>query len=109
MKNSLVKIKKQGSVLVNTKMSYINARSLHMVAISIDMKTKNAEISGIMDGNYIVLDYRPISDPMHLHRTKTGETIISFPQYKNWFIFCCDLSRYTLRVCLMNKDFTNEK
>ncbi len=104
--NDSIKIKviKQGGIIVNH--GRIVAIDDNFVALEIDLKSKRGEITGSSQGKNdlpcIILEASP--DSIHLKRGKEEEwTLIEFSDFKGYYIWCGNICRYTLRVCLIKK------
>jgi uncharacterized protein (DUF736 family) len=85
----LVRVVGQGSVEVNE--AWVVASGDGHVLIGVDLKTKRFRVAGY-NGSTIFLD--------------TGEddnefTIIEFPQWHAWNVFCSEADRYSLSVALV--------
>jgi hypothetical protein len=95
---------KQGAPIVNDGFVYREGKGI--VAIHIDLCSKYCIIDATgecdsISSIYVGTDKRSIK----LDESKNGEmTEISFPDYKGWDIWSATLARYTLRVCLINKE-----
>jgi len=75
------------------------------VAIGVDMKDKRCEVTG------------HVSDPdrgpgicIEIGEEEQGKskgifkpTIVYFPEYKDYTVWCADVSKYTVAVCLIRK------
>lgn len=102
-----IKILKQGGIIINH--GRIVSISNNFVALEIDLKSKHGEIEGEGSTQYkdnspcIILGASPES--IHLKKGKETEwTLISFPNFKGYYLWCSNVCRYTLRVCLIKKD-----
>ena len=115
-------IKRQGAVRVNhawchkldapIDLSIIEAPPKPSIAVvEVDLHSKYAELMTYSNGT--ILGDRQINGPafvldagantMHLSQQHEGWTEIVLPEFINWDVFCCDLSRYTLKVCLTSQ------
>lgn len=105
-KSVKIKIQRQGAPIVNH--ASIRKSYKKLVAIEVDLQSKYCivdgytgdEKTGLMSVS-IGTDDRSIK--LHPRKKAYVTTEISFPEYKDWHIFCSDLSRYTLRICLIKK------
>lgn len=103
-----IRIKKsmQGAPVVNN--GYVEQIGENVVAISIDLRSKYCDvISSFSSSNGscgVLLAANERS--LYLHKTKERDsfTQIEFPDFKNWSVFAWYLGRYTLNVCLVNKN-----
>jgi len=100
-----VRVVHQGAVRVNV--AHRHASGPRCVAVYVDLHSKYAEIGCLMSGDDcapgVVLDAN--AETLHLARghKRTEGTEISFPEYRGWQVFCADLARYTLAVCLVKE------
>lgn len=86
-----------GEITVNN--GYIEVESEDITAITFDLGTKNAEISATSSG-----DNEPPQIFISSNESKVGKsTLISLPEYYEWEIFCGEIARYTMRICLIKK------
>ena len=98
-----ITIETQGEVLVNQ--GYVEAEGENVVALTIDLRTKRAEMMGSIwtssdDLAGVMLSAGP--DTLHSDESKKGiPTEILFPDYPGYHVHCADVARYTLRVCLV--------
>ena len=96
----LVRVIHQGSVVVNN--AFIINQSENVIALIVDLASKWAHIDSYFSGP----DVRGISlgasgNTSYPHKTKFGTTEITFPKFKGYDIFCANISKYTLSVCLL--------
>lgn len=107
-KDVIFRVAQQGAPICNG--AVICAEGKDVVAISIDMKSKYCNVDAIIDSYQIAIG----ADEHSLHLKegidiKTPEkylealTIVEFPRFKGWEIFCAHIARYTLRVCLIRE------
>jgi len=109
MKEIKIKIGRQGAPIVNK--GWIVAKSKNIVVAEIDMKSKYCKIGGYYtdygDGReYDSLFIEATDDALYLSKKceEFDETKISFPKYEGWEIYCANIARYTLRVCLVRRE-----
>ena len=93
---------RQGGVICNE--GWIVAPGVTVVAITVDLKTKRAEISGLSsdsDGTPGV--YLSVGEgTLHYDAAKRDDlTEITFPEFRGWHVHAAHASRYTLAVCLV--------
>ncbi len=71
---------------------------------SIDLKSKYCEVDFISsdeEGNCrLHISANDMSVNLNSSVGRNEPTSIEFPDFKGWSLFACNLSRYTLRVCL---------
>lgn len=89
---------KKGSITING--GWVVSESDTLVALEFDLKAKYAEIHGI--SNKKVLHLGASKETLHAHKTSKW-TEVSFPKYKDFDIYLSEITRYTLRVCLINQ------
>lgn len=97
-------IVQQGGPIANH--AFFRAEGGNVVAIGIDMGSKNCETSSsgagmiIPDAPFIVIE-----SGENGNRLKEGlekqDTIIEFPKYAGWTVWSAECSRYTVAVCLV--------
>lgn len=92
-------VEKEGPVRVNA--AWVLAKGPSVVALSIDLHTKYAEVGGL-SGDRILLSVTERT--LHLDETKPKDdfTVIAFPAFPGYTVHCADLGRYTLSVCLVH-------
>jgi hypothetical protein len=108
-----LKVVRQGAVVVNSACARIVVPSTGFVAmavVEVDLTSKYALLDTYGNGFSCGDDSAPTpsfilsagSDTLHLSRDhEKGEiTEITLPDFPCWDVFCCSLSRYTLRICL---------
>ena len=98
-----IEILDQGCVKVND--GYVVKKCENIVAISVDLDTKYAEILMSSNHNNIELYLCATDTTLNLleDKDKDSSTAISFPHYKGWKLFAADIHRYTLAVCLIKE------
>lgn len=81
------------------------ARYSTLAAVEVSLKTKHCEIALFWEddkGPALALDcpeqYLPARRP---RRKPKGLTLVSFPEFAGWAIFCAECCRYTLRICFV--------
>ena len=96
-----------GTIRVSENDSRLLKSGGGFAAITIDLDSKYACCSGYStsdnNGPTIFLD----SDENTLHTNKVSEgqietTLLTFPEYKGWNVFNCDVSRYTVLLTLID-------
>lgn len=93
-----ITIIQQGAPRVNV--AWIKASSETVAAIFVDLHSKRCDIDDL-DGQIRIRAIPEIS--LHLDDAKpvNSETVIAFPEFAGWEVFLAEISRYTLRVCLV--------
>lgn len=104
MNNEIIKhkINTQGAPLINT--AFVFKKHSNVLLINLDMRSKYCEILATGENESvpeIMIDSHKKS--LYLHKKKKGMTSISFPTLKGWDIFCCETSKYTVRICFHKK------
>ena len=98
-----IKIIYQGKPIVDTDSVHIKAESNGIIAVEVDMKSKYCAVSGHATDNendpVVMITYTDRS--LFLDDIKVGSTDISIVGYKGWAIFTSEITRYTLRICLI--------
>lgn len=107
-KSVKIKIERQGAPMVNTKNAIVQAMGKGIVAIYVDLRSKYCEVdclSTSRNDKYEAILIGATADSTNLKRNVHRDecTKIYLPEYKGWRIFCCALTRYTLRICLVKK------
>ena len=80
-----------------------------LMAIMLDMKTKRGSIfagsSNIGEGDSIpTISIFTEDDSLYFDEERKDEpTIISFPEYAGWQIFCESYSKHTINLCLIKE------
>lgn len=100
-------IRQQGAVIVNGACVMRECEAAGIACISVDLRSKRAQISGVcgdLEGTPELM-LSATAETLHLDETKDreSETLIGFNDFKGWRVFACDLSRYTLSVCLVRE------
>lgn len=102
MKPVRIKIIAQGAPLVNDAFEYRSGPGI--AAIIVDLKSKRCAVTGISGGDYGPEIYIDALEGESLHLgDEPGSTMISFPRYRGWEVFCADISKCTLSVCLIEE------
>lgn len=97
------RIIEQGAVFVND--GYVHHQADGIVAICFDLQSKRAEYGGTTGGEntpIIMLDaneYTTKIDEAKKHET----TFLELPEYSGWEVFLGSVSRYTLRLVLIDE------
>lgn len=103
----LVRVVIQGAPIVND--GYIHARGDSVVAIYIDMRSKRCRVGatgGGDDGPKIEIEADGDGASLHLDESQPRDAVtwIALPEFIGWQVFCAELSRYTLAVCLVKEN-----
>jgi hypothetical protein len=92
----------QGAVIVNSVR--VKAIGPDIVALSCDLKTKNADIGAHSESDGfpgVLLDG---ANAVHIDESRKGTlTEIRFTDFPGWEMHSASVGRYTLRVCLVSK------
>lgn len=106
-----ININHQGAPIVNC--GFIKEASKNIVALEIDLKSKYCEVQSVSGGEgepcsiFIVATRQSVS--LNKNHKKYDPTEIEFTDFIGWDIFTCNLTRYTLKVCLIKNKPTNEE
>lgn len=100
-----IEITQQGAPAVN--FGWVHKLGKGIVAIGIDLQSKYCNLmactNGDSDGPGVIL----VADKntLYLKRGKSVEelTWIQFPEYQGWNIWCAQIGRYTLSICLIKE------
>lgn len=96
-----VKIDNQGYPVLVEPCGFVMEEGEKVAAIFVEFNSKNCEvlaIGGDSDGYPNIC----LGGGIYGDETQKGEiTAISFPSFKDWNIWCCEFSRYTLHVCFV--------
>lgn len=94
----------QGAAIIND--GFVIAEGENIVAFEIDLKSKHAFVSGqgANCNNFPCLYIGAYEDTLHINKDVNLNmwTEISFPEYQGWTVWCADLAKYTLTICLVN-------
>lgn len=71
----------------------------NIAAIQIDLKTKGCSVACECVGEDMIPEIWIM--PNRHDVSEDCITQVAFPDYKGWKVFCSDLSRYTLQICLV--------
>lgn len=99
-----IKVAVQGGPVLNDGM--VMAVGPNVVAIEVDMKSKRCEVAAHTE-TWTHVPELWISGDNALHLKKGCErelTAVTFPEYRGWQVFLAEISRYTLRVCLVRRE-----
>ena len=102
-------VKNQGAAIINH--GWIQALSETVVAIGIDMRSKRCIIGATgSDGEVPLIMIDTNSESLHLKLGKEGElTEVAFPDFKGWSVWSADIARYTVAICLIKREASNDK
>lgn len=81
--------------------AWIKARGESVAAIFVDLHSKRCDVDDC-DGQIRIRAIPDIS--LHLDESKPidAETIIELPEFSGWEVFLAEISKYTLRICLVD-------
>lgn len=95
MRETTIQIQ-EGEIRVNGDKGIVYGGNDLVVAIDIDLHTKYATFAGETSTEALLGSDENTIDKSGLD----GFTIISFPEFPDYEIFCAEVCRYTFRVCL---------
>ncbi len=100
----MLKITYQGAPIVNPGVTYLKKYS-DVVVLEVDLKSKWCDIlaHSVSENNCPVIIVYANERSINLNKEvdRRMSTNIEFPEYKGWSIFLAEITRYTLRVCLI--------
>lgn len=108
--NDVIEILEQGCILVNDADTVISTDAV--CAIEIDLTSKHVDLwnhfsqSGGKDDGLIGIRLGKTMHTMHHDPDTESPTEISFPKHNQkdgWEVFAIDGSKYTVKVCLVNR------
>lgn len=100
-----IRIDQQGAPMLNGHTA-IHRSGKGIVALDIGMRSKHCIVGGTIGGDNdppgVIIE--AIEESLHLNESvpRDAMTVVSFPDYPNWRIWCAECSRYTLAVCLVD-------
>ncbi len=98
-----IEICHQGAPRVNVGGVRIVSKSKDSVLLSVDMHSKHCETAGWYssdDGQPVIVIGRT-AHSLNLNQSASVDTDVLFSEYKGWDIFLAEITKYTLRVCLV--------
>ena len=100
-------IQDQGAAIINH--GWIQSLGETVVAIGVDMRSKRCIIGASgSDGEVPLIVIDTNSESLHLKKGNEGElTVVTFPDFKGWSVWCADIARYTVAVCLIKREASN--
>lgn len=102
-------IQKQGGPVLNG--GSLVAAGKDVAAVTIDMKSKRCEVAGESltdDGIPVIWIDGAIA--LHLKEGLESEhTEVAFPDFKGWEIFSAHVCRYTLRICFVRYEASDDE
>jgi len=102
MNKEIVRVLDQGAPVVNCHgVSEIIKENI--VLLEIDMRSKNCEVKAYANGPSVFIGSTEYSVDLNENGDPDEWTWVDFPKYNGWEIFLSDISRYTLRMCLINR------
>ena len=102
MKLSLAKVTYQGAVRVNHAAIYKQTSDTALILVDLHSKYCVIDATGSDDrGPSIFVGTNKNS--LNLHKTRKGLTEILFPAFKGWYVWCCQLQKYTVSICMMKE------
>lgn len=101
MKTTPIKVRK-GEIVCNRKEAVIMARYKNFAALIVDLKSKYAQVCGSSVDDYCGVILDATKDTLFTDKKRKNLfTEISFPEFVGWRVFAAEVSKYTLKVCLM--------
>jgi hypothetical protein len=100
----LFRITEQGAPVLNR--AWIVQDATWIVALEIDLRSKHCAIAAYSgDDKTETIWLGTTEESLHLHQRKKRDALtgVTFPRWADWEIFAADISRYTLRVCLVKR------
>jgi len=97
----VVDIIHSGSPVVNGGIVYRDGQDV--IALAVDLESKRCRVTsfGFMDGvPNVGISADEYSIYLDEAKPRDEDTHIAFPEYAGWSIWCADISKYTLAVCL---------
>lgn len=101
-----VKVETQGGPVVNDAWIIHGSIEIGIACLDINLRSKHVEIGAVSSGTSSegpMVMLMKGEHSLHLHETASGATVIVIPDFIGWDIYCCESSRYTLRMCLVKE------
>jgi hypothetical protein len=99
-----VVIADQGGVMVHAESGIVRGIGPDVAAILVDCPTKRFEVSGSSYGDNGPEVFLSVGDEtLHYNEAlKDDSTLLCFPQFKGWSLWCASVDKYTLALCFVN-------
>ena len=105
MTPTTLKIIEQGEPIVTPDSARVVARGEKVAAVVVDMESKWCEAWRGVTNEVLKLALMPTEHSINLDTTKGGVTIIAFPDFPGWEVFAAEISKATLFVTLIHRDW----
>lgn len=103
----MLKITHQGAPLINTHITCMKRYS-DVIVLVVDLKSKHCGVMAhsVGDDSCPAIIICANQRSLHLNEEVNSyePTDIEFPEYKGWDIFLAEITRYTLRICLIKRE-----
>jgi len=99
-----MRIYRQGAPRVHSLA--LERREETLAILEIDMHSKYCQIMYAEHARVPRVAIMAGEDALHLHakHPRDAPTTIAFPAYAGWFVWLCEIARYTLRVALVRRE-----
>lgn len=105
-----IQIEQEGAPRVADSYAAILAEGENVVALSLDFSSKYCEVgvtgSGNTRGPLIYICATPESRWLNEAVEREKPTIVSFPEFQGWTVWCANFGRYALHVCLIRLELS---
>lgn len=95
----------QGAVRVAS--AFVEHEADGIALVTIDCDTKYPELGPVGGGDWPMVGLCASGASLHLDETQSRDavTIVDFPEFAGWEVFCCDGSgRYEMRLALVRRE-----
>ena len=101
-----VRVDIQGAVGVNCDCTHCAYKSEGAALFYVDLKAKRASVSATTkwEGCPAVVIVKT-EETLYADSESKRMTLVSFPEFRGWDLFLCEISKYTLSVTLRNPKF----
>lgn len=109
--NVALVIETQGAPQVNYAWISHGSVKCGCVCVEIDLKSKYITIGAVASGSGKTgpkLILLPNKDSLYLHKINQRATVVVLPEFVGWDIYCCESSRYTIRLCLVKETYCTQ-
>lgn len=101
MKTTPIKVRK-GEIICDRKEAVIMARYKNFAVLIVDLKSKYAQVCGSSVDKSCAVILEATKDTIFTDIEMNGcLTEIGFPEFVGWRVFAAEVSKYTMKVCLM--------
>jgi hypothetical protein len=101
-----ISIVQQGPMRINH--AIVCERGENVVAIVVDMASKRGAVCGEISDEDGVPAVMIEANEHSLHLDEKADTrldtMVAFPAFKGWRVWCADVSKYSVYVCLVRRD-----